>query len=102
MQSISTIKHAPSVAYKDFVDSLTTKPQYFRFFLDKACGIAANIGIRYDDEKEDFALEAIARLWRNLDEYDASRQNLVRFSMFVSGTRFVNRSDHQIPIKFLD
>lgn len=81
MTSISTIKHTPSVTYKDFVDSLTTRPKYFKFFLDKACGIAANIGIRYDDEKEDFALEAIAHLWRNLDKYDASK---AEFSSFFS------------------
>lgn len=79
MTSISTIKHTPSVTYKDFVDSLTTRPKYFKFFLDKACGIAANIGIRNDDEKEDFALEAIAHLWRNLDKYDASKAEFSSF-----------------------
>lgn len=87
MQSISAIKHTPSVTYKDFVDSLTTRPQYFRFFLDKACGIAANIGIRYDDEKEDFALEAIVHLWRNLDKYDASKAEFSSFFNVCVGNK---------------
>ena len=87
MQSISAIKHTPSVTYKDFVDSLTTRPQYFRFFLDKACCIAANIGIRYDDEKEDFALEAIVHLWRNLDKYDASKAEFSSFFNVCVGNK---------------
>ena len=102
MQSISAIKHTPSVTYKDFVDSLTTRPQYFRFFLDKACGIAANIGIRYDDEKRILPLRLSYIYGEILTSTMRLRQNSVRFSMFVSGTRFENRSDHQIPIKFLD
>ena len=66
---------------------MTTRPQYFKFFLDKACGIAANIGIRYDDEKEDFALEAIVHLWRNLDKYDASKAEFSSFFNVCVGNK---------------
>ena len=40
MASNSYVKQPPKVTYEDFVYSMTDRPQYFAFFLKKACGIA--------------------------------------------------------------
>lgn len=72
MTSNPYVKQAPKVTYEDFVHSMTDRPQYFAFFLNKACGIAKNIGVKSFDHEE-LAIVAIEHLWSKIDKYDPSR-----------------------------
>lgn len=67
-----TVRHTPTFTYNDFVHAMTDKPWYFSIFLDRAMRIARNLGVRSDDQ-EDYAMEAIAHMYKILAQYNPSR-----------------------------
>lgn len=91
MTSSSSIKQAPQVTYEDFVHSMTDKPQFFSFFLDKACAIAKNKGINDESLKKELALVAIEHLWCRIDKYDPSRAEFSSYFNICIGNRILDQ-----------
>lgn len=88
MAPASSLKHDDQISYENFLHSMTDKPQYFSFFLDKACGIASKIGINKNAyEKEEYAIVAIEHLWGNLDKFDPSKGEFSTFFNAVIGNK---------------
>lgn len=84
-------KKSPDFTLDGFVHSLTDKPWYFPFFLDKAMSIAVNKGIRCEDEKKEFAIVAIEHLWKNIEKFDPSRAEFSSFFNTCIGNKIADQ-----------